>query len=57
MTNAQVIAELKKCPPDADCRIDIYKKENGKFVNSEFYRPYEVKFDPEENEVVLNAAD
>ena len=57
MTNAEVIAELKKYPLDADCRIDIYKKENGEFVNSEFYRPYEVKFDREENEVVLNAAD
>lgn len=59
MTNADAIKELKKLPPDADLRIDVFKKNgDGDMVRSEdFYYPFRFELDSAENEVIIDVAD
>lgn len=59
MTNADAIKELKKLPPDADLRIDIFKKnKDGDIIRSDdFYYPFRFELDSAENEVIIDVAD
>ena len=59
MTNAVAFWELKKLPPDADLRIDVFKKnEDGDMARSDdFYYPFRFELDSDENEVIIAVAD